>query len=76
MQQITWAAGTVVDEGAGAYHMQHQQQPNHSAAMDCEPTLQIGYARPPYIQLFMHALHWACELNIHLDAEMQDKHKN
>ncbi|KAM0865719.1 hypothetical protein ACQ4PT_043092 [Festuca glaucescens] len=44
MQQITWAAGTVVDEGAAAYHMQqHQQQPNHSAAMDCEPTLQIGY---------------------------------
>ncbi|KAM0924328.1 hypothetical protein ACQ4PT_004959 [Festuca glaucescens] len=45
MQQITWAAGTVVDEGAAAYHMQQhqQQQPNHSAAMDCEPTLQIGY---------------------------------
>ncbi|KAF7079829.1 hypothetical protein CFC21_084004 [Triticum aestivum] len=44
MQQITWAAGTVVDEGAAAYHMQQQQQqhPNHSAAMDCEPTLQIG----------------------------------
>ncbi|VAI59514.1 unnamed protein product [Triticum turgidum subsp. durum] len=44
MQQISWAAGTVVDEGAAAYHMQqHQQHPNHSAAMDCEPTLQIGY---------------------------------
>lgn len=52
MQQITWAAGTVVDEGAAAYHMQQQQHPNHSAAMDCEPTLQIGYLRAPCIQLF------------------------
>lgn len=55
MQQVTWAAGTVVDEGAAAaYHMEQQQQqqhPNHSAAMDCEPTLQIGYLRAPYIQL-------------------------
>ncbi|KAM3242917.1 hypothetical protein ACQJBY_055099 [Aegilops geniculata] len=61
MQQITWAAGTVVDEGAAAYHMQQQQQqhPNHSAAMDCEPTLQIGYLRSstlhPPVPSSMHA---------------------
>nr|AAT37480.1 MADS17 protein [Dendrocalamus latiflorus] len=40
MHRASWAPGTVVDEGA-AYH---EQQPPHSAALDCEPpTLQIGY---------------------------------
>jgi hypothetical protein len=42
--------------------------------MDCEPTLQIGYVRPSYIQLFIHAwltrhVKWTC-------LQMQDKLEN
>ncbi|KAL5207939.1 hypothetical protein ABZP36_032374 [Zizania latifolia] len=39
MQQASWAHGAVVENGA-AYV---QPPPPHSASMDCEPTLQIGY---------------------------------
>uniref|UniRef100_A0A0E0CPU8 MADS-box domain-containing protein n=1 Tax=Oryza meridionalis TaxID=40149 RepID=A0A0E0CPU8_9ORYZ len=38
MQQASWAQGAVVENGAT-----YVQPPPHSAAMDSEPTLQIGY---------------------------------
>ncbi|EEC73792.1 hypothetical protein OsI_08483 [Oryza sativa Indica Group] len=38
MQQASWAQGAVVENGAA-----YVQPPPHSAAMDSEPTLQIGY---------------------------------
>lgn len=37
MQQASWAQGAVVENGAA-----YVQPPPHSAAMDSEPTLQIG----------------------------------
>jgi hypothetical protein len=43
MQQAGWQApggGGVVEHDGATFHL--QQQPAHSTAMDCEPTLQIG----------------------------------
>ncbi|XP_062221025.1 MADS-box transcription factor 6-like [Phragmites australis] len=42
LQQASWPApgGTVVDHDGATFHV---QPPAHSAAMDCEATLQIGY---------------------------------
>jgi MADS-box transcription factor, plant len=43
LQQAAWPApsgGSVVEHDGATFHL--HQQPAHSAAMDCEPTLQIG----------------------------------
>ncbi|KAL5212922.1 hypothetical protein ABZP36_023769 [Zizania latifolia] len=42
MQQASWAHGAVVENGA-TYVQAPPPPPPHSAAMDGEPTLQIGY---------------------------------
>ncbi|KAK3154918.1 hypothetical protein QOZ80_2BG0196630 [Eleusine coracana subsp. coracana] len=50
LQQAAWPApGSAVVEHDGATFHVPQQQPTHSAAMDCEPTLQIGFPHHQFV---------------------------
>ncbi|TVU28019.1 hypothetical protein EJB05_19526, partial [Eragrostis curvula] len=53
LQQAAWpapGAGAVVEHDGATFHVQQQQQqPAHSAAMDCEPTLQIGFPHHQFL---------------------------
>ncbi|KAL6899525.1 hypothetical protein ACP4OV_006183 [Aristida adscensionis] len=48
LQQAAWPApaGAVMDHDGATFHV---QPPAHSAAMDCDPTLQIGYPHHQFV---------------------------